>query len=252
MAKITAPFKISGTLDEINFVITEDGNNYARMKGKTGVSSQEFESNPIFNRIREHGKEWGYCSKKAQSFRQTVAQLFQKAKDGSFSGRTIKLVYEILEEDTVNPKGQRKLEEGIKSDYAPKILIGFEGNRNRPLQKTLKKVFEYCPKKNTVLLTDFNPVNHLDWPTEEASHVHLQMAVSDWDPITDTSKTCYSEEIVLEKNQIGTITLSTEIPEGNNWKIIFLFIGFALEHRRKHKPLDKKHNTVTIINCYKI
>lgn len=33
------------------------------MKGKTGVTSEEFKSNPIFDQIRNHGKEWGYCSK---------------------------------------------------------------------------------------------------------------------------------------------------------------------------------------------
>lgn len=251
MAKITAPFKISGSLDDINFVVTENGNNYARIKGKTGITSEEFENNPIFDHIRQHGKEWGYCSKKAQSFRQTAAQLFRKAKDGSFAGRTNKLVHEILEEDTKNPKGQRKLETGIKSDHVPEILIGFEGNRNRPLHKILKKTFRYCTDMSTFLIADFNPENDLEWPSEEASHAHLQLAISNWDPVNETFNTSYSEEIRLEKNQIGTIAMNTETPEGNCWKITFLFIGFTQQQRRKHKVLHRKHNTVTVIACHK-
>lgn len=157
MAKVIAPFKIAGTLDNINFVITQDGTNYARMKGKTGVTQEKFKSNPIFDQIRNHGKEWGYCSKKAQTFRQTAAQLFHKAKDGSFAGRSIKVLAEILEEDTVNPKGCRTLEEGIKSKHIPEILIGFEGNKNCPLHQTLKTVFEYTPEKNTIRIKNSTP-----------------------------------------------------------------------------------------------
>lgn len=140
MAKVIAPFKISGTLDDLNFYTTNDGNNYVRMKGKTGINKEEFKNNPVFNPIREHGKEWGYCSKKGRSFRQMAALLFQKAKDGSFAGRSIKLLWEILEEDNTNPKGSRTLEEGFKSRHIPEILLGFEGNRNRPMHQVLKQI----------------------------------------------------------------------------------------------------------------
>lgn len=251
MAKVIAPFKISGTLDDINFVVTQDGTNYARMKGKTGVTKEEFKKNPIFDSIREHGKEWGYCSKKSQSFRQTAVQLFRKAKDGSFAGRSIKLLSEILEEDTVNPKGSRTLEEGIKSKHIPEILIGFEGNKNCPLHQTLKTDFKYTLERNTIQIKDFNPENHLTWPMEKASHVQLQMATADWNPVNETFSTYYSEEITVEKNHKGTITLQTEIPEGNYWKISFLYIGFAIQERGKIKQLHRKHNTVTIIACHK-
>lgn len=37
MAKVIAPIIISGTLDDINFVATADGGNYARMKGNTAT-----------------------------------------------------------------------------------------------------------------------------------------------------------------------------------------------------------------------
>ena len=251
MAKVTAPFKISGTLDDLNFVTTSDGKNYVRMKGKTGVTSEAFKSNPIFNPIREHGKEWGYCSKKSQSFRQMAAPLFQKAKDGSFAGRTIKLLSEILEEDTVNLKGQRTLEEGIQSKHIPEILIGFEGNRNCPLHQILKTDLEYEPEKNTVQIKDFNPENQLTWPIEEATHVQLQMATADWDPANDTFSTNYSEEVTLEKKHKDTIVLRTETPKGNNWKITFLYIGFAIQERRKLKPMHRKYNTLSLIACHK-
>lgn len=251
MAKVVAPFKISGTLDDLNFIITSEGKNFVRMKGKTGVSKEEFKNNPIFDPIRNHGKEWGYCSKKAQNFRQMAVQLFQKAKDGSFAGRSIKLMSEILNEDTVNPKGQRTLEQGLESENLPEIVIGFEGNRNRPLNKILKYNFEYCTEKNIVKLPDFTPENHLLWPLEEATHVQLQMATAYWNPKNETFQTTYSDEITLEKNQETNLQLTTKLLEGNCWKITFLYIGFAVLERRKLKPLHRKHNTVTLIACHK-
>lgn len=251
MAKIVAPFKISGTLDDINFVLTKDGNNYARMKGKTGVTKEEFKNNPIFDRIRNHGKEWGYCVKKAADFRLMLKPLFDKAKDGSFAGRTNKLIYEIIQEDTTNEKGNRTVEEGIQSEHIPEILIGFEGNKNSPLHKTLKTVFEYTLKKNTIQIKDFNPENQIIWSIKQATHVQLQMATVDWNPAEETFTTCYSEEVTVEKNHKGNVTLQAEIPKGNNWKITFLYIGFAIKERRKVKPAHRKHNSVTIIACHK-
>jgi uncharacterized protein (DUF1501 family) len=41
-AKVTTPLLIKGTVDDINFVLTADGKNYARMRGKTGITAQEF------------------------------------------------------------------------------------------------------------------------------------------------------------------------------------------------------------------
>ena len=252
MAKVIAPFKISGTLDDLNFYTTNDGNNYVRMKGKTGITKEEFKNNPVFDPIREHGKEWGYCSKKGRSFRQMAALLFQKAKDGSFAGRSIKLLREILEEDNTNPKGSRTLEEGFKSRHIPEILLGFEGNRNRPLHQVLKTDFKYTPEANTLQIQDFNPESHLAWPMEEATHVQLQMATADWNPTDECSATSYSQELILEKTHNATITLYTEIPKGNNWKITFLYIGFLNQQRRKTHPLHRKYNTASLVACHPV
>jgi hypothetical protein len=68
MAKVIAPFKITGTLDDINLVATADGGNYARMKGKTGVTSEQFKNNPIFDRIRHQNTEFGQCATKSVLF----------------------------------------------------------------------------------------------------------------------------------------------------------------------------------------
>lgn len=247
MAKVVAPFLIKGTIDDINFVVTADGNNYARAKGKTGVTATEFKNNPIFDRIRNQGQEFGQCAKKSALFRQLAVRFNKLAKDGSFAGRANKLLFEILQEDTTHPQGKRTLAEGLKTSDGKEFLLFFESNKLRPLHHILK-VKEQCNTENqTVTLNDFIVREHIDWP-EEATHVHLASATTNWDFENDTFDTCYSDEIILDKeSEKQTITLSTNKPIGNQLYLTFLFIGFAKQERKKHKLLHRKNNTTTLI-----
>jgi hypothetical protein len=248
MAKVVAPFLIKGTIDDINFVVTADGKNYARAKGKTGVTTTEFNNNPIFDRIRNQGQEFGHCAKKSVLFRQLAVRFNDVAKDGSVAGRANKLLFEILEEDTTQPQGKRTLAEGLKTKDGKEFLLFFESNKLRPLQQVLKIREQYNQENQTVTLTDFIAKEHLDWP-EEATHVHLASATANWDFENDTFDTCYSDEMILDKeSEKQTITLTTNKPIGNHLHLTFLFIGFAKQERKKHKILHRKNNTATLIS----
>ena len=253
MAKVTAPIKISGTLDDLNFVITSDGNNYVRMKGKTGITAEAFRNNPIFNPIREQGKEWGYCSVKSKSFRQLVPLFFNQAKDGSFAGRTIKLVSEILQEDRAKPKGYKKLETAYHSEAVPELVTGFEGNRTRPLAKTLRTDYSYDPHSSNFTLPDFCPETKIDWPEAHATHLTIQLATAVWNPENETVETLYSPEVNIAKyeREKQTVTLTAPTLECDLWKMVFLFIGFTVKSGNTFKMLHRKHNTTTLIACYK-
>lgn len=249
MAKVIAPFKLSGTLDDINFVNTPEGN-IARMKREKFMTTKEFMANPVYDRIRDHGKEMGYASRKSRIFRQLAVQFYQKSKDVSFAGRANKIILEILKEDTQNPKGKRTLEEGMKSPFLHEILLGFEGNKNKPLSKVLHAGFEHFPEEQgTLKITDFIPKIHLDWP-EEATHVHLALALTSWDFANDNFDTCYSEEIICDKeSEKQAILLTSESPKGNQCLLTYLFIGFAKKERHKYTLLHRRNNTVSIIAC---
>tara|TARA_R110000868_G_scaffold272162_1_gene531440 strand:+ start:4164 stop:4952 length:789 start_codon:yes stop_codon:yes gene_type:complete len=250
MAKIIAPFLIKGTIDDINFVVTADGNNYARSKREGVLTAHEFSINPIYDRIRNHGTEFGHCARKSVVFRQLALQFNNLAKDGSVAGRANKLLFEILQEDTTQPQGKRTLAEGLKTTYGKDFLLLFESNSLRPLQKVLKIKEQSDLLNQTITLTKFNAKKHLDWP-EEATHVHLAIATANWDFENDTHDTCYSEEWIMEKESIKqNIILSTNKPQGNNLHLTFLFIGFSKLERKKHKWLHRKNNTTTLIKYH--
>lgn len=246
MAKIIAPFQIQGTLDDLNFVVA-DGINYVRKKGKTGVTSKDFKNNPIFDPIRNQGNEFGHCSKKSAQFRQLAARFNKLAKDGSVAGRINKLLLEILQEDTTQPKGKRTLIEGLKTDEGKEALLFFESNKLRPMRQVLKIKEQCLVETQTVVLENFIAKEQLDWP-EEATHVVFAAATANWNFEKETFDTCYSTDYILDKeSEKQTITLTTDKPKGDQLHLTFLFIGFMKQDRKKRVFLHRKYNTATCI-----
>ncbi len=252
MAKIIAPFLIKGTIDSLNFVVNADGSNYARLKGTSALTSEVFRNNPKYEHIRKHGLEFGYCAKKSKIFRELARKFNDLAKDGSFAGRVNKILLEILQEDESQPKGSRTLCAALNSnENLADILLDFEANKLRPLSRILKTKFEYNFDTKTIVFKNFNPLQHLDWP-EDATHVHIAVAASNWDYENGLFETNYSEDILLEKDSITCqLSVTIDYPTQDKLSLLFLFIGFAKQERRKYKMLHRKFNTNTIIYAKK-
>ncbi len=247
MAKVIAPFKIIGTIGDINYYIDQNDNNLAREKGKTGVTSEEFKRNPIFTKVKNHGKQFGRAVKKAQSFRAVAQYFFKRAKDGSFAGRANKLMLDIIEEDTINPHGERTFENGIQVEEAKTYPVGFEGNKLRPLNKVLKTTWTWNETTSQLTIENFNPKTNIDWP-EKAEQVHLAIARANWNYEEDKFTTEYSQETIFQKEEPKTnLVLQTDVPIGHHLQLVYLFIAFSIQDRKKTKELKRSHNTVSII-----
>lgn len=68
MAKVIAPFKIVGTLDDLNFYVDQNNENIVRRKGKAGVTSEEFRRNPRFRQGKKPWKRIWSRGKKSADF----------------------------------------------------------------------------------------------------------------------------------------------------------------------------------------
>ncbi len=250
MAKVFAPFKIVGTLDDLNFYVDQNNENIVRRKGKTGVTSEEFKRNPVFANVRNHGKEFGRAVKKAQRFRRIAHYFNNRAKDGSFAGRANKLMLEIIQEDTSNMSGERTFENGILVPDAITYFIGFEGNKTRPLHKVLNVPWDWSEAMSQLTLSNFNPKTNIDWP-DQAQQVHLGIAHAHWNYEAGSFDTHYSREVVLQKEEVTkTIKLTTDYLASdvqNSIQLVFLFIGFSIQECKKTKELKRINNTVSII-----
>lgn len=247
MAKVIAPFKIKGTLEDMNFYIASN-ENLVRQKGNSGITKEQFAKNPIFNRIRQQGAEFGRCVQKSKTFRLLAKEFYDKAKEVSFAGRVNKLLLEILQEDTHNRIGERKVENGLQIENLEEIMVAFEGNKLRPLKKVLKKEIKFDWKQIKCNLTSINVVQDILWPEPEANQLHLQLAIANWNCKDDKFENQYSNEIILEKvNSKKIIDFKVEQLQTKKLWIVYLFIGFSNKEQRKTKHLHKKWNTTTII-----
>jgi hypothetical protein len=156
-------------------------------------------------------------------------------------------MFEIIEEDTINPHGERMFENGIKTKEAKTYLIGFEGNKLRPLYKVLKTKWLWNEESSQLTIENFNPKTYIDWP-EKANQVHLAIARTNWNYEENKFTTLFSEELLFPKEKKATkLQLQTNIPHGNHLQLVFLFIGFSIKERKKTKELKRSNNTVTII-----
>lgn len=247
MAKVTAPFEIEGTIDDLNFYKASE-QNLVRLKGKPGITKEQFANNPIFNPIREHGTEFGSCVRKSRVFRLLAKQFYDNAKEVSFAGRVNQLLFEILEEDTTNKKGERKLEIGLQNPELHEILVNFEANKLRPLNKVLNKKITFDWKQNKINLTTINTEKDIVWPESDANRIHIQLAIANWNCKEDLFENHYSNEIILEKTN-AEVQLEFEINklQTKDLWLAFIYIGFSNKERRKTKSLHKKWNTTTII-----
>ena len=246
MAIVKAPYTITGTIGDLNYFVDQGKVNRVRTKGKSGITKEQFQSNPIFNTIKKHGHEFGRASKKSRLFRFLVLQFYQRAKDGSFAGRANKLLFEILEEDTINQRGERTVENGLNTTDGVNLLIGFEGNKLRPLDQTLKKKGKWNSKTETFTINNLALLEDIKW-SENASSVHLAVAQTNWDYINDSFETAYSEEVTFEKeDKTIDISFSPEKLKGDKLVLLFVFIGFSEKYKKTVRPLKRSFNSVTI------
>lgn len=247
MAKVFSNVRLSGTIGGITFYKASD-QDLAREKGDSGITKKQFAENPIFGRIKLHGMEFGRCSLKSKIFRLLVKSLFDRAKDVSFAGRVNQLLFEITEEDLSNPIGYRQIENGLRSPYLSEILLGFEGNRLRPMAKVCRVPVSFDWDTLVLQPNSLHLTHDLVWPEVDANLVEFQLAFANWDCAGNSFETSYSNVIQVAREDV-VVDLSFEIAplsKRDLW-LAFLFIGFSNQVRRKVKPLAKKWNTVTVV-----
>lgn len=250
MAKAFGPVQIVGTLDDLNFYITADGN-IVREKGKTGNTKKSFKENPVFTPMKLHSKDFGLCSKKGRVFRQLVKAFYDHAKDGSIAGRCHQLLHAIMKEDQLHPRGSRQLITGLQTKEALGFFIGFEGNKARPLGTVLKRKIAFNWVKREINIKTINPLQHIDWPTE-ASQAHLQIAMANWNCVNDTYETVYSNEIILEKKaSVCPLPFVLAPPENKDLWLAFIHVKFSSRIYNTLKILPTRSNTTTLL-CAKL
>ncbi len=176
MARQTGIIKLKGTLDDISFYKSSDGH-LARTKG--GVDANRIANDPAFQRTRENGSEFGRAGKAGKLIRNSIRVLLQNAKDRRVVSRLTKDLVAVTKTDTVNPRGERTVQDGDLSG-----LLNFEFNFNGKLASTLfapfVAAFDRVSGNADVTLAAFSPTVRIAAPTG-TTHFNIVMGAAEVD-----------------------------------------------------------------------
>jgi hypothetical protein len=160
MAKQKGIIKLEGTIGDITFLKTQDG--YIA-KEKSGVSGDRIATDPVFQRTRENGAEFGRAGKAGKMLRNSLRSLLQKARDRRMVSRLTKEMMRVIQADTTSTRGLRNVIDG-----EAELLTDFNFNENAKLSTTLYAPFITTVNRATgelsVQLPPFVPGNMIAAP----------------------------------------------------------------------------------------
>jgi hypothetical protein len=222
MAKQKGIIKLDGTIGGITFYKSTQDGYLAREKG--GVSGDRIANDPNFQRTRENGEEFGRAGKAGKLLRNSIRAMLQNASDSRMVSRLTQKMVEVIQEDAINPRGQRNVIDG-----EAELLEGFEFNISGKLGTTL-----YAPYTSTidrvagtlaVSIPAFVPLNMIAAPGG-STHFKIVSAGTEIDFENETFVVATSETAVLPWNTTATavINLSNAVT-ANSTHPLFLALG---------------------------
>ena len=224
MARQNGLFKIKGTLDNVTFYKSVDGD-LARMK--TSVDKDRIANDPAFQRTRENGAEFGSSAKAGKLTRDGLRPIALNATDNRVVSRMTKLMTEIKNLDTTSVRGARNVGVAMASANAKSLLKGFEFNSSALLSSTLFKPYSIVTTTGVITITGVIPINDVVFPSG-ATHVSFTGAYANMNYATNVVdfKLTNVQNVAIN-GTASTITLTpTAVPVGTGAKVFLLKMEF--------------------------
>lgn len=227
MARQSGLIKLKGTLDNVNFYKTKDGN-LARMK--TSVDAKRIANDPAFERTRENGKEFGSSAGSGKLMRDAVRPMAMNASDGRVTARLTKLMTVIKNLDTTSDRGKRVVALGIQDPAGVATLKGFDFNKEALLGSIMYKPFTVDTATGEIVIADLIPQNDVIWP-QGATHIQLTAGFAGIDFETGEKDLQLSAPVNLPIDPTQTtVTLTpAAVPAVATTKLFLLKIEFFQE-----------------------
>lgn len=227
MARQSGLIKLKGTLDNVNFYKTMDGN-LARMK--TSVDAKRIANDPAFERTRENGREFGHSAGSGKLVRDVARPMAFNASDGRVAARMTKVMTDIKNLDATSPRGSRKVAIGITNPAALAALKGFDFNKAALLGAILYKPYTVDTGTGEIVIANLVPQLDIAWP-QGATHIQLSAGYAGVDFSTSEKELQVSNEVNLPLDTtVSTVTLTPAgAPAVATTKLFLLKIEFFQE-----------------------
>ncbi|MBI1836203.1 MAG: hypothetical protein HYR91_02950 [Flavobacteriia bacterium] len=246
MARQNGLFKIKGTLDNVTFYKSVDGD-LARMK--TSVDKDRIKNDPAFQRTRENGAEFGSSAKAGKLTRDSLRPIALNATDNRVVSRMTKLMTSIKNLDTTSVRGSRNVGVSMPNANAKALLKGFEFNSSALLSSTLFKPYAINTTTGVITITGIIPINDVVFPSG-ATHVSFTGGYANMNYATNVVdfKLTNVQNVAINGTP-STITLTpTAVPVGTGAKVFLLKMEFfQLMNGVQYSLKNGSYNALKII-----
>lgn len=227
MARQSGLIKIKGTLDNVSFYKSKDGD-LARMK--TSLDGKRIASDPAFVRTRENNSEFGSSAGSGKLLRDAIRTMMQNASDGRVTARLTKLMTQIKNLDGTSARGARNVGVGIQTPEAKALLKGFNFNIKAILGSIVFNPFDVDVATGVITLDDLVPINDVS-ATPGATHITLRGAWAKVDFATGESSVEETNAVNLPIDAASTNVVLTPAaaPVGPGTDVYLLMIEFFQE-----------------------
>ena len=246
MARQSGLIKIKGTLDNVNFYKSKDGD-LARMK--TSVDAARIANDPAFARTRENGAEFGNSARSGKLTRDNLRPISLNATDGRVVARLTKLMTQIKNLDTTSARGQRNVGVAMATAQAKALLKGFEFNRDALLSSILFKPWALNTTTGVITIAALAPALDIIYP-EGASHVSLTGGYANINYATGVAdvKLTNVQNLPITATSSAITLTPTAVPAGTGAKIFLLKIEFfQLVNAVQYSLKNGAYNALKII-----
>lgn len=246
MAKQKGILEIEGTIGELSFYKANGG---FFVRRKSSVSKSRIKNDRAYARTRENMAEFATAARAGKLFRLAFRPLLQRCCIKGDSGRLMSAMKQVINEDQVNLRGQRTVQDG-----QPRLLEGFELNQNCALSHRLVAPFyASIDRANGLMAVDipaFSPASVLSAP-EGATHFCLFSGGATIDFETDTYRFAMAESACLpiSKETTGPITLVQEV-KTNSSGTLFLLLGIEfvkVENGVRHVLMNEGFGALGVV-----
>lgn len=222
MAKQIGIIKIKGTIGGMTFYKTASDGHLIREKG--GIDKDRIMNDPIFQRTRENGSEFGRAGMAGKALRLALRELLINASDGRVTSRLHRAMVKVIQADATSERGLRNVIDG-----ETELLKGFEFNIRGKLGTSLFAPYTAAIDRVTGELTldvpSFIPTQMLNVPSG-TTHFRIVSAGAEVDFEEGTFIGANTGTAILPWDSTPTAVISqTNAVSPASTKPLFLAVG---------------------------
>jgi hypothetical protein len=217
------------------------------------VNRRRVLTDPVFEVTRQNNAEFARACKANKLVRHAFRLAMPNKADRYVTGRLTKTMFNILQRDSINDRGERRVTKGVLD-----ILEGFNFNRDTSLQNVLRGPYSITINHDVTQATISFPSFMAKAMVETTSNANACMLTGIAASLNLEEETWPVDPVqtdILDIFRHPRETLQLQIPvhehKSTHDIIIALGIEFFHEVGGRYQPVDKRHNALAVVKVFR-